>query len=225
MPALGPRRSRCSQLSLSGMRSCQCKRTCQELWGAVALGAWMGKNGSAQSRETGWSGGHRNSVSQASCARLAVDLAVGTAAPGPAPGAASPSATAASSSSRAHSVPGEVLTLCVRRAPRIRNHHPDVKAVFSLYGWGGRLQGGREWAVCGPSFPVQPGGGVPLSQAAHVLVSCPLCLAWVWVITNFYSQMRSSPALRFSGSGARRPGVQRRLRLCSGYFILSVLSL
>lgn len=105
----------------------------------MALGAWMGKNGSAQSRETGWSGGHRSSVSQASCARLAVDLAVGTAAPGPAPGAASPSATAASSSSRAHSVPGEVLTLCVRRAPRIRNHHPDVKAVFSLYGWGGSI--------------------------------------------------------------------------------------
>lgn len=151
----------------------------------------------------------------------------GRCSPGACPGSCFSISNSSSSSSRAHSVPGEGLTLCVQRAPRIRirKHHPDVKAVFSLYGWGGRLQGGREWAVCGPSFPVQPGGGVPLSQAAHVLVSCPLCLAWVWVITNFYNQMRSGPALRFSGSGARRPGVQRRLRLRSGYFILSVLSL
>lgn len=136
MPALGPRRLRCSQLSLSGMESCQCKRTCQELWGRSGIGGSDGKNGSAQSRETGWSGGHRSSFSRASRALLTVDLAVGTAAAGPALRTAFPSATAASFSSCAHSVPGEILMLCVRLAHRLSKHHHDVKAVLSLYGWG-----------------------------------------------------------------------------------------
>lgn len=124
------------------------------------MGAWMGKNGSAQSRETGWSGGHRSSVSQAGCARLAVDLAVGTAAPGPAPGAASPSATAASSSSRAHSVPGEVLTLCVRRAPRIPNT-TLMSRLFSHFtgGEGDCRAGGSGLSVVLRSQCSRAGGG------------------------------------------------------------------
>ena len=95
----GPWRSGCSQASLCGTGSGQCRRTCQELWGCSGVGACVGRMALPRVGEP-WPG--------VGWALLPVDLAVGS--PARFQELEQPLSLSASSA------PGEALALCEQRA-------------------------------------------------------------------------------------------------------------